>query len=303
MIKRSSRKTCYINGTHMSSRRCSTSDIRKFAPLLAALWVAGCTQVFFQPLRMLVDTPERYGIAYRELDFKADDGTRLHAWFLPARGAARASVLFLHGNAENISTHFQNVAWMPAEGFNVLALDYRGYGESQGTPSLAGAQLDIDAAMRALLARPDVDPKRVVLFGQSLGGAFAIYYGAHGRYRTNLSVVVAESAFSDYRAVTREKLAGFFLTWPFQWLPWLTVDDDYSPIAAVGAISPIPLLLIHGDRDPVVPLHHSRKLFERAGNPKDIWIVPGAGHIQAFRDDAVRRRLTEYLLRLGRGAA
>src|SRR5437762_2051098 len=89
MIKRSIRNTCYINCTHLSSPRCSTSDIRKFAPLLAALWVAGCTQVFFQPLRMLVDTPERYGIAYRELDFKADDGTRLHAWFLPAEGAAQ----------------------------------------------------------------------------------------------------------------------------------------------------------------------------------------------------------------------
>ncbi len=277
--------------------------MRTFAPLLAALWVAGCTQTFFQPLRVLVDTPERHGIAYRELDFKADDGTPLHAWFLPGRGAAQASVLFLHGNAENISTHFHSVAWMPAEGFNVLALDYRGYGESHGTPSVAGAQLDIDAAMRTLLARPDVDPKRVVLLGQSLGGAFAIYYGAHGRYRTNLSAIVAESAFSDYRAITREKLAGFFLTWPFQWLPWLTVDDDYSPVAAVGSISPIPLLLIHGDRDVVVPPHHSRKLFERAGDPKDIWIVPGAGHIQAFRDDAVRRRLTEYLLRLSRGAA
>ena len=276
--------------------------MRTFAPLLVALCAAGCTQAFFQPHRMLVDTPERHGVAYRALDFKADDGTPLHAWFLPARGAAQASVLYLHGNAENISTHFANVAWMPAEGFNVLALDYRGYGASQGTPSLAGVQLDIDAAMRTLLARPDAEPKRVVLFGQSLGGALAIYYGAHGRYRASLSAVVADSAFSDYRSITREKLAGFFLTWPFQWLPWLTVDDDYSPIAAVGAISPIPLLLLHGDRDTVVPFHHSQKLFERAGAPKDLWIVPGAGHIQALQDDAVRRRLTGFLLRPGQGA-
>jgi fermentation-respiration switch protein FrsA (DUF1100 family) len=276
--------------------------MRTLAPLFVALLAAGCTQTFFQPHRVLVDTPERHGVAYRELDFKADDGTPLHAWFLPARGAAQASVLYLHGNAENISTHFASVAWMPAEGFNVLALDYRGYGASQGTPSLAGVQLDIDAAMRALLARSDVEPKRVVLFGQSLGGALAIYYGAHGRYRTSLDAVVTDSAFSDYRSIVREKLAGFFLTWPFQWLPWLTVDDDYSPVAAVGAISPIPLLLLHGDRDPVVPYHHSQELFERAGPPKDLWIVPGAGHTQSLRDDAVRRRLTEFLLRAGRGA-
>src|SRR5207344_1696432 len=97
--------------------------------------------------------------------------------------------------------------------------------------------------------------------------------------------------------IVQEKLAGFFLTWPFQWLPWLTVDDDYSPVAAVGAIGPIPLLLLHGDQDKVVPLHHSQELFERAAAPKDLWIVPGAGHTQSLRDDAVRRRLTEFLLR------
>jgi len=266
------------------------------------LLASGCTQTFFQPQRVLIATPESAGLRYETVPLRAADDVELFAWFLPARGEPRATVLFLHGNAENLSTHFANVAWMPAEGFNVLALDYRGYGASQGTPSLAGVQLDIDAAMRTLLARPEVEPKRVVLFGQSLGGALAIYYGAHGRYRASLSAVVADSAFSDYRSITREKLAGFFLTWPFQWLPWLTVDDDYSPIAAVGAISPIPLLLLHGDRDTVVPFHHSQKLFERAGAPKDLWIVPGAGHIQALQDDAVRRRLTGFLLRPGQGA-
>ena len=140
-------------------------------------------------------------------------------------------MLFLHGNAENISTHFFNVAWMPAEGFNVLALDYRGYGASAGSPSLPGVQLDIDAALSALLARPDVDPRRIVLFGQSLGGALAIHYAARGAHRGALRAVISDSAFADYRLIVSEKLASFFLTWPFQWLPALTVDNDYSPLA------------------------------------------------------------------------
>jgi fermentation-respiration switch protein FrsA (DUF1100 family) len=184
---------------------------------------------------------------------------------------------------------------MPAEGFNVLVLEYRGYGKSAGTPSLAGVQLDIDAALQALLERRDVDRRRIVLFGQSLGGALAIHYAAHGVRRGALRAVIADSAFSDYRGIVKEKLAGFFLTWPFQWLPALTVDNDYSPLASVRGVSPLPLLLIHGERDTIVPAHHSKLLYEAAAEPKALWLLPAAGHIQSVRDPALRRRLSEYL--------
>jgi fermentation-respiration switch protein FrsA (DUF1100 family) len=271
--------------------------MRALAMLLAAAALAGCTNMFFQPHRVLVETPSRFGLEYEAVSLRADDGTSLIAWFLPAKGAARATVLFLHGNAENISTHFANVAWMPAAGFSVLALDYRGYGASEGAPSLEGMQLDIDAALRALLARPDVDPKRIVIFGQSLGGALAISYVARTPYRANVRALVTDGAFSDYREITREKLASLWLTWPLQWLPWLTVDNDYSPETVVASVSPVPLLLVHGDQDPVVPHRHSQRLFELAREPKELWIVPGAGHTQSLHSAAVRTRLTEFLLR------
>lgn len=268
--------------------------------LLTAL-LSGCTQLFFHPDSRLVDTPQRHGIEYQSETLQAADGTELNAWFLPARTRngekARATILFLHGNAENISTHFRSVAWLPAEGFNVLALDYRGYGASDGFPTLAGVQLDIDAAMRSLLTHKGVDPRQIVIFGQSLGGALAIYYAAHSAYRADIRAVIIDSSFFDYREIAEEKLAGFFLTWPLQWLPWLTIDDDYSPASSVAAISPLPLLLIHGDRDVVVPYHHSRQLFERAGEPKELWIVPGAGHTQSLGSEAVRRKLVDYLIR------
>ena len=270
---------------------------RAVALALLAAALAGCTSAFFQPERVLIDTPRSAGLAYEELRLQAADGTELFAWFLPAAGTASATLLFLHGNAENVSTHYASVAWMPAEGFNVLALDYRGYGKSAGTPSLAGVQLDIDAALGALRERRDVDARRIVLFGQSLGGALAIHYAAHGARRSALRAVIADSAFADYRLIVREKLAGFFLTWPFQWLPALTVDNDYSPRAAVGAISPLPLLLIHGERDSIVPAHHSRLLYQSAAQPKELWTAPHAGHIQALHEPALRARLTDFIRR------
>jgi fermentation-respiration switch protein FrsA (DUF1100 family) len=262
-----------------------------------ALCLAGCTPAFFQPSTVLFQTPGLFGLDYQPVEMRAADGTELFAWFLPARGTPRATVLYLHGNGENISTQFANVAWLPANGFNVLALDYRGYGGSEGSPSLAGVQLDIDAAMRTLLERPDVDPRRIIIFGQSLGAALAVHYVAHSPHRSSVRAVVLDSPFSDYRLIAREKLAGFFLTWPLQWLPRMTVENDYSPAASIGALSPIPVLFIHGDQDLVVPLHHSQQLYERAREPKELWVVPDAGHIQAIRSRAMRERLTEFLQR------
>ena len=271
--------------------------MRCVVALLLVLVLGACTRLFFQPSGTIVSTPGLYGIDYEPVEFRAADGTALFAWFMPARGEAHGTVLYLHGNAQNISAHFGNVAWMPAAGFNVLAFDYRGYGGSDGRPTLAGVQLDIDAAMRQLIERPGVDPDRILVFGQSLGGALAIYYVAHSQYRSHIRAVIADSAFADYRQVAKEKMADFFITWPLQWLPDYTVDNDYAPRAAVAALAPIPLLLIHGERDSIVSPHHSQILYDAAHEPKAYWEIPDRGHIQALRDAGVRKRLTEFLLR------
>jgi fermentation-respiration switch protein FrsA (DUF1100 family) len=271
--------------------------VRLLAIALLGLCLTGCTAAFFYPDRMLVETPDSVGLEYQPVELAAEDGTALYAWFVPARGKPIATILYLHGNAQNISAHFSQVAWLPVAGFNVLALDYRGYGRSAGSPSLRGAQLDIDAAMRTLLARPDVDPARIYILGQSLGGALAIHYVANTRYRANVRAIIVESSFSDYRLIAQQKLASTPLTWAFQWLPTLTVNNDYSPQAAVKALSPIPLLLIHGDNDAIVPVDHSQRLYERAAEPKEFWLVRGAGHLQSLNAKPIRERLTTFLRR------
>jgi hypothetical protein len=265
--------------------------------LSVTLCLSGCMPAFFQPSTAIYHTPGQFGLEYEPVEMHAADGTELFAWFLPARGTPRATVLYLHGNGENISTQFANVAWLPANGFNVLALDYRGYGGSQGRPTFAGVQLDIDAAMSTLLARRDVDPQRIIVFGQSLGAALAVHYVAHTQYRKNVRAVVLDSPFSDYRLIAREKLAGFFLTWPFQWLPKVTMENDFSPAASIEALSPIPVLFIHGEQDLIVPVHHSQRLYDRAREPKQLWVVPDSGHIQAVKSRTWRQRLTEFLQR------
>ncbi|MCR4332996.1 MAG: alpha/beta fold hydrolase [Sulfuricaulis sp.] len=258
----------------------------------------GCNGMFFFPYRAQVLSPEQLGLKYEDVDFPANDGTRLHAWFLPASGKVLGTILFLHGNAENISTHIMSVRWLPAQGFNVFLLDYRGYGASEGEPSVEGVQEDVNAAMRTLLSRRDVNPDRIVVFGQSLGGSIAVYNVAHSPYRRHIRALAVESAFASYRQIAREKLAAFWLTWPLQYpLSW-TVSDEYSPSKAVAGISPIPFLIIHGDRDPIVPPHHGQQLYDLAREPKEIWVVPGAGHIQAFQNKAYCDRFVAYLTKV-----
>lgn len=271
--------------------------IRRLFAILLVTTLCGCTGLFFYPYRPHVRTPDQIGLEYEDVRFDSTDGVRLHGWFLPARGPACGTILFLHGNAENISTHIGSVHWLPAKGFNVFLPDYRGYGASEGSPSLPGLQADIEAAMRYLLARPGVDPNAIAVFGQSLGGAQAIYYVAHTPHRAHIRTLVADSAFASYRDIAREKLADFWLTWAFQYPFGLTVSDDYSPIDVIDRVAPIPLLLIYGDRDSIIPIHHGERLFAAAREPKEFWRVAGAGHIQAVNNKEVRERLTSYLKR------
>jgi len=267
----------------------------RLAAVVAGLLASACTAVFFQPHRIQVLTPDKLGLAYQEVRFKTRDGLELYGWFLPAKGPAAGTIMQLHGNAENISTHFTSLAWMPARGFNVFTFDYRGYGASEGDPTLEGVQIDIDAAMQALLARNDIDRDRIVMYGQSLGGALAAYYVAQSPYRDRLHALILESAFSGYVDVVREKLADHWFTWPFQWIPQLTVDDRFSPLPVMAKISPLPVLILHGDQDRVVPVQDGERLYAAALEPKQLWIVPGAGHIQTMGDPAQRDRLVAYL--------
>jgi len=267
--------------------------------LLLVLQLSACTNLLFYPQSDLDFTPDQVGRTYRDVWFEAADGARLHGWFLPAdsqadRGEA-CTVLFLHGNAGNIGTHLASVWWLPEKGYNVLLFDYRGYGRSAGSPSLHGLHLDTEAALHTVFAMKGVNPDRVVIFGQSLGGSIAITALAHSAYRHRPNALIIEGALSSYRGIVREKLAGFWLTWPLQRPLSLTIEDDYRPLDAIGKISPVAVLVVHGLDDQVVPPHHGEALYAAAAEPKDLWLVPAAAHIEAFLTTKYRNRLLEFL--------
>ena len=238
-----------------------------------------CEHLFYYPDAKVYSTPAKFDLAFEPVVFAGKDGTRLTGWFLPAAGEAKGTIVHCHGNAQNMTSHWLFVEFLPRKQFNLFVFDYRGYGKSDGSPTRAGTVEDAQAAVDYVLSRKDVDPERVALFGQSLGGAIAVVVAAKDE---RVKGLVIESAFSSYQSEAAHALRGNPLTYLFSWpLSRLLIRSGNDPVDAIGSISPRPTLIIHGTADRVVPSEMGRELAEAAGDPKALWIVDGAGHTAA----------------------
>jgi len=256
----------------------------------------GCNGVFYQPTPEIQITPQRLNYDYQEVSFKSLDGTRLNGWFIPGIGTILGTVILYHGNGANMGNHYASVYWLPNKGYNVFLFDYRGYGKSEGQPSRQGIQEDGVAALNYVRQREDVKPFPIIIFGQSLGGSVAVATVAT-QEKEGIGAVIVESSFTRYRKITREKLGSFWLSWPFQWPLSYLISDEFSTIDFIDRISPIPILIVQGDADPIIPVHHARDLFNAAREPKTLWIVPGGRHIDSFSNlhPDFREKLINYL--------
>ena len=173
-------------------------------------------------------------------------------------------MLFLHGNAGNIGDRVPHVELLAAAGLDVLAFDYRGYGRSSGRPSERGTRRDAAAARAELLRRPGVDPERVLYVGESLGGAVALALAIDAPP----AGLVLQSTFTSIRDMAR-------LHYPL--VPRAVVPDAYPSLRLVADVR-TRLLVLHGDRDELVPLMYGEALFEVATCPKEMIVFPGVAH-------------------------
>ncbi len=224
----------------------------------AALYLAAGRAVY-HPMRY----PQGFWDARAEVRaqdvwLRARDGVRLHAWWVDPPGA-RVATLFLHGNAGNVTHRVPHIREIAAAGSAVLALDYRGYGKSEGRPTERGLYADADAAYDQLEAfgRP------IVLHGESLGSAVAVDLAA----RRPCAALVLEAPFTSARAIAGRVL-------PVLGPLLISSYDSTEKIKRVRA----PLLVMHGDRDSIVPIELGRALYDSAPEPKTFWTIPGAGH-------------------------
>jgi uncharacterized protein len=246
--------------------------VRRAEPWLAFFPVSGETV-----------TPDSFGIAFTPLTITTKDGERLRAWHLP-REDARAQVVYFHGNGGNLSIWSDVLAGLWQERFEVIALDYRGYGLSTGRPSEQGLYRDTDATLAHLhggLRRPDVP---LIYWGRSLGTTMAAYAAS----RHPPDGVVLEAGFPSVRSVLETNPVMWALSW---------VSSYRFPTAAWMAEVRQPTLVLHGDSDRVIPYRLGQRLYATLEGPKTFVTIPGGDHNDpAPRDaEAYWRAVSEFV--------
>jgi fermentation-respiration switch protein FrsA (DUF1100 family) len=210
--------------------------------------------------------------------FRAEDGVRLHGWYCSpspkdagrvASQSGGMNVLFFHGNAGNITHRIDLVVGLMEIPVDVLIVDYRGYGKSEGRPSEQGLYMDGRAAWDFLVAERGVNPERIVLFGKSLGGAVAIDLATH----IEPAGLIVQSSFTSIPDMAKQMI-------PF--LPGVLIRTRMDSISKIPGIR-CPKLFIHSPADEIVPYRFGRRLFDAASEPKQFFEVPDAPHNETYR--------------------
>jgi fermentation-respiration switch protein FrsA (DUF1100 family) len=229
------------------------------------------------------------GPSIEDVWMTTEDGVKIHGWFAaPVRAegearvavARRATILFFHGNGGNISINYPILKELVSVPAAVLAVDYRGYGRSEGSPDEEGLYLDARAAWRHLVEERKIDPGRIAIHGQSLGGAVAIDLARD----VGPAGLIVESSFTSAPAMARR-----MLPFPPVWIFVRTRFDSLSKIAEIR----VPKLFIHSPSDEMIPFEMGRSLYEVAPEPKEFWEVPGSPH-----NETVLRAGPEYARRI-----
>lgn len=244
----------------------------------AAYWVLGALLAWaglrwfekvnlYIPNRTLTAHPGSFGLKYDEFKVPTEDGALVHGWFVENKPESPV-ILVSHGNAGNISHRLDKLQIFRRAGASVLLYDYRGYGESQGSPSEQGTYLDAEAAYRWLTQIKGVPTRRIVLYGESLGSAVAVELALRNRP----AGLIIDSAFTSTVEMGQ-------LVFPFLPVRWM-VRFKYDSLAKIGKVA-CPVLVMHSPQDDIVPFEMGRRLYEAAPQPKSFFEMKG-DHNEGF---------------------
>ncbi|SDY14623.1 hypothetical protein SAMN05421754_100299 [Nitrosomonas sp. Nm58] len=240
-----------------------------YAALLLLVFFAQSHLIYFpQTGRDIAITPAQDGLAYEAVKLTTSDNETLHGWFVPAPSAAKGTILFFHGNAGNISHRMDYLLTFYRLGYSTFIFDYRGYGKSSGSPSESGTYHDASAAWQYLTEIKAIPPSRIVLFGESLGGAIAAWLAT----QQEPGALVLASVLTSVPDLAAE-------LYPF--LPVRLLSRfQYRTIDYLPSIT-CPVLVAHSPQDEIVPFSHGQALFQAASEPKQFLTLQG-GHNEGF---------------------
>lgn len=237
-----------------------------YLALVLLIYLSQSRLVYF-PDKQLSNTPGMFGLDYSSLSIATDDGETLHGWWVPVPDA-KGTVLFFHGNAGNISHRINYLTMFKRLGYNTLLFDYRGYGQSSGTPSESGTYLDAQAVWRHLIETQMIAPEQIALFGESLGGPIAAWLAA----REKPGLLALASTFTSVPDLATQ-------IYPFLPVRWIS-RFEYNTLESLQSVT-CPVFIAHSPQDEIIPFQHGQRLFQAASEPKYFLTLEG-GHNNGF---------------------
>ncbi|WP_177168816.1 alpha/beta hydrolase [Thalassotalea agarivorans] len=271
------------------------TTIKRALCLLLVLLLSSCSGLLFYPDKTMYQTPEILDLKYEDVYLPLSRDIKLHGWWLPSVGPAKGTVYFLHGNAQNISTHMMNVAWMAEAGYQVFMIDYRGYGRSTGIPVIPDVFDDIRSGFLYLLTREEVKQKPIFVFAQSLGASMSGYvFATDPQLKQAVTAIMLDSAFTGYDEIGKDVASRTWLTWLFQYPVAWSMPSEYNLDNVIDEMSPTPLLILHSKEDQVIPFAHGQALYEKAQLPKAFFEYHG-DHIAVFFNHNNRKTVLKYM--------
>lgn len=279
-MQTSGTKTIRENGQkHNGATRCWGQIAARYVIILLMLLSScGCAvmnRFVFLPKKELTATPARDSLAYQEIWFPSRDGVQLNAWFVPGKPETPL-VLFFHGNAGNLSDNLEYLNLLHGQGFPIFIFDYRGYGISQGEPRRENDLYEDARGAISYLEGQGWQHEKTIFFGQSLGAAVALQMALENPP----AGLVMESSFTSM-----DDIVQYVSPLAYYTVGWWGIDLHFDNLAKINRVE-VPLLLIHGDKDTVVPVEMGRRLFARGGAPKMLHIISEGGHCNVFTCDS-----------------
>ena len=231
------------------------------------------THFIFFPSRLISMTPDDLGLPYEDIELKIDTnyGTveTVHCWWIPTKFDSEKVIIDLHGNRNTIGANLNDAEQFHQMGLSVLLVEYRGYGRSTNrSPSETTVYEDVETAWDYLVNERLINPENIYIFGHSLGGAIAINLAYN---HPEIAGLIIESSFTNIREMVDYKKK--YWMFPID----LILTQKFDSLAKVPSLK-MPILLTHGGEDELIPPTMSQALFNAAAEPKQLLIVPGAGH-------------------------
>lgn len=256
--------------------------------LLGCLFfLSSCSSLFYYPSKALLFNPEMAEINPKDTWIQMSQKGQIHGWYFSQNSnkKPKAIVVLFHGNAGNVSSHFLNFFWIRKYALDFFIFDYRGYGRS--TFHNPGDGITRQSTVEDGVAVMDWISKQnpslpIIVVGQSLGGAVAPQAVYRFSDKVKVKLLFLESSFDSYKGVMSSVLSKSWLTWPFQWIPYLTVSSEYDSRDVLAKLSPLPLVVIHGNKDSSVFYKWGRKIYNSSREPKEFWHVEDGRHIDTF---------------------